>query len=251
MAEQQEHTPNPMVPEELDAFLTWWKAHGNKLLIVACLLLAVTMGWNYYQKSARTKEAVASQRLSESRTATDLEALLGEPGTATIKPLAQLKLAKAYFDAAQYALAGETYDALLAASPEHPMADVARVGKAHVLEAETQFEDALAAFEAFLSSVKAGEEHYLTPEATFGKARCLGSLGRKAEALALLDTFVLTHEDTMWAASAENLKGVIERRAGKPIASAPSLLEQLTTIMPEPMPEAAPVAPVATNAVAP
>ena len=89
----------------------------------------------------------------------------------------RLRLAKSYFDGANYDAALALYTELEGKAPDG-FADVPPVGKAQCLEALGRFDEALKAFDAAAEN----EKSFLRLTAQLGAARCLAQAGDRAKA---------------------------------------------------------------------
>ena len=125
----------PETIDELEAFKDWWDAHGNKVTIVLIAVLALVVG---FQQFTRWREKSAERAMSafdQARTPEALEELIAAGKSAAVTPLARLRLAGVYFAEGKYDLSQSVYDAFLKSNGKHPLADVAKLGLAHCLEA--------------------------------------------------------------------------------------------------------------------
>lgn len=184
------------VPEVLD-FLK-----ENAIAIVVGVLVAVIgfVGFTIFKNSRAAKVDTASALLANSSTVPQFQEIIANYGETPAAPLAQLSLASAYYDQAQYELARDGFQQFIAANPEHTMAAAAELGVAQSLEALAQYDEALAGYDAFL--VKHAD-NYLAASATFGKARVLEAQQKYAEAKVLYEEFIAANPDSRWLGRAE------------------------------------------------
>ena len=184
------------VPEVLD-FLK-----ENAIAIVVGVLIAAVafVGYSAWKNSRAAKVDTASALLANSSTVPQFQEIIANYGETPAAPLAQLSLASAYYDQAQYELARDGFQQFIAANPEHTMAAVAELGVAQSLEALAQYDAALAGYDAFL--VKHAD-NYLAASATFGKARVLEAQQKYAEAKTLYEEFIAANPESRWLGRAE------------------------------------------------
>jgi len=213
------------LPEELLPVYDWWHAKGRQTVTVAAIALAiVALGLIVNQNhKARSRQAV--ERLLAADSIEELEALVSQYGRTGAGRLAQLRLAKAYYDAGQYDNALARYDAYARKASDR-FADIAVIGRAHVLEAKGEVAAAQAAFAAFRQE---NPDHFLTPQAILGEARCLAVSGDKEAARKLLDLLIAVKAGTDWEDRAGNLKEIVARYEKR---EAVSLFDQADLLLP-------------------
>lgn len=188
--------------DEIEALKGWWQAHGDKISILAIVILAGVIGFQQYGRWSARKDARAMTAYDQARTPEALEALINENTSKTITPLARLRLGSAFFQQEKYALAESVYETFLKETPNHELADIAKVGLAHALEANGLVEEAAEKFKAFMDSKP---DSFLAPMATIGLGRTLILAGRSDEGKAVLDLFITETAGTRWAAFADEI----------------------------------------------
>ena len=176
---------------ELIPLVEWWEKDGKQTvtwLLVAAIAVGGWYGWKNHRAATR---AAASDAVVNAYTTEEIEEAVSKfSGTASAGAL-KLRLAKNYFDNGRYEEALAQYEALEGNAPDG-FADVPVVGKAQSLEALKRFDEALAAFDAF---VQASPKGYLTLTAQLGAARCLAESGKKGEALKRLQALKDANKD--------------------------------------------------------
>ena len=176
---------------ELIPLVEWWEKDGKQTvtwLLVAAIAVGGWYGWKNHRAATR---AAASDAVVNAYTTEEIEEAVSKfSGTASAGAL-KLRLAKNYFDNGRYEEALAQYEALEGNAPDG-FADVPVVGKAQSLEALKRFDEALAAFDAF---VQASPKGYLTLTAQLGAARCLAESGKKDEALKRLQALKDANKD--------------------------------------------------------
>jgi len=204
-------TPDPdsgsgdPVESLISAVVGSWK----ELLIGLALAAAIIVSVSYYRHKTREARERAFTQLALASTASQLNEILGQfPGTKAAE-LAAFKIARAQYDAGQYAEADDSYAAFLKNHPKHFMAPAAQLGRIHCREAIGQFEDALAEYRRFAALNPAQTALVIT--ARLGEARCLRQTDNPADALALYENLILETLDLDWQPLIEELKSSTER----------------------------------------
>ena len=132
--------------QEVKSILPWLLAAG---IVVA--------GYHGVRKYMADKRAAAAEAVSNAYTTAELEDAAAKfKGTKT-EGVLRLRLAKSYFDSANYDSALEIYESLEGKAPDG-FEGVPAVGKAQCLEALGKFDEARAAFDAF---AEANEKSFL------------------------------------------------------------------------------------------
>jgi len=188
--------------DEIEALKGWWNKHGDKISILAIAVLAVVIGFQQYGRWSVRKNARAMTAYDQAQTPEALEELINENASKTITPLARLRLGSAFFQQEKYALAESVYETFLKETPNHELADIAKVGLAHALEANGLVEEAAEKFKGFTESQP---DSFLAPLATIGLGRTLILAGRRDEGKAVLDLFITETAGTRWAAFADEI----------------------------------------------
>jgi predicted negative regulator of RcsB-dependent stress response len=199
-------------PPELHKALDFFERHGTALLVVSGIALAVVLGVTLFRRYAATTRQQASSLLHSVTSVQDLDNLVSRYGSTPAAPLAELKLAKTYFDAGNYEAAASRYDEFSKNHPDHPMALVAVLGRIHCTEAMGQTDQALAAFSSFLEQ---HPKHFLSAQALFGKGRCLETLGKTADARTLYEDALAAEPDGPWAPRLEEQIASVKRRMSR------------------------------------
>lgn len=164
---------------ELVPLVEWWEKDGKQTVTWLLVAAVAVGGWYGWKNHRAAVKAAASDAVVNAYTTEEIEEAVSKfSGTATAGAL-KLRLAKSYFDNGRYEEALAQYEALDGQAPDG-FADVPAVGKAQCLEALKKFDEARAAFDAF---VQASPNGYLTLTAQLGAARCLAQAGKRDEAL--------------------------------------------------------------------
>lgn len=202
--------PPTNLPEELLPVYDWYKKNGKDTLLYVIIALiaaiACTKGCDYI----KNRNVTASAALINANDVESLENINGLYARTRVAPIISLRLAKAYYEAGNYAQAEEQYNAFLSKNSRHPLAPQAKLGRASSLEAEQKFDEAKDAY----AELAADKSAAIYPEAILGQARCLAALNDKAAANDLLDRLAIDKKDTRWESQAETLRGVINRFSG-------------------------------------
>ena len=219
------------LPEELLPLFDWWHGEGKKTVLLV-VMAAVIVGLGVlYRHHLGAQARLSSEQLLAAKSVEELETL-ANGGNAGANALAKFRLAKSYYDAGRYDEALALYEAL-AKKQSHPFAATAILGKAHVLEAQDQPEEARTLFNDFRSQ---NPDHYLAPQAVIGEARCMATQGAKDGAMALLDVLIAAKADSQWEHIAENTRDIIARYEKR---EKRSLFDQADIFATELMPTAA------------
>ena len=197
------------LPIEMLPLYDWWRANGGQFLITL-LTTAILVGgvWAFVQYR-EAKISGANKELMQASSVEDLESVVAKYGSTKAGNAARLRLAKAYFDASNYEESLNTYNTCLSKGAPNGFVEIAKLGRAHALEALNRLDDALAAYQAF---DKESAGHFLQPQAKMGIARIYTLQGKKDEAKKLLENLKAqkTHNST-WEMAVANLEGVVNR----------------------------------------
>ena len=158
--------------QEVKSILPWLLAAG---IVVA--------GYHGVRKYVANKRAAASESVASAYTTEELEDAAAKFKGSKADGVIRLRLAKSYYDSANYESALEIYESLVGKAPDG-FEDVPGVGKAQCLEALGKYDEARAAFDAF---AEANEKSYLALTAKLGSARCIAQAGDRAKAIETLE----------------------------------------------------------------
>lgn len=197
------------LPIELLPVYDWWKTNGSQFavtLTTAAILLAGAWAFKEYRQQRISK---ANAELLQASSLEDLETAVAKYGSTKAGNATRLRLAKAYFDAANYEEALNTYNTCLKKGAPAGFAEIATLGRAQALEGLNQLDEALAAYEAF---DKESAGHFLQPQAKMGIARIYALQGKKDEAKKLLENLKAQKTgNATWEMAIANLEGVVDR----------------------------------------
>ena len=158
--------------QEVKSILPWLLAAG---IVVA--------GYHGVRKYVTNRRAAASESVANAYTTEELEDAAAKFKGSKVDGVIRLRLAKSYYDSANYESALEIYESLEGKAPDG-FEDVPAVGKAQCLEALGKYDEARAAFDAF---AEANEKSYLALTAKLGSARCIAQAGDRAKAIETLE----------------------------------------------------------------
>ncbi len=213
--DHKQNTPTPIkaipenLPEELLPLYDWWKSKGPHFLMTLGTVALVAGGAWVFQTYRTNKISNANQEFLRANSLEELEGVVAKYGSIKVGNAARLRLAKAYFDAAKYEEALETYDLCIRKGVPDGFQAVADLGRAHALEALNRLDDALVAYEGFVSNQA---EHFLMPQAKMGVARVYTLQGKKDEAKKLLENLKAEMTDKpAWEMAVANLEAVVAR----------------------------------------
>jgi len=183
--------------QEVKSILPWLLAAG---IVVA--------GYHGVRKYMADKRAAAAEAVANAYTTEELEDAAAKFKGSKTEGVIRLRLAKSYFDSANYDSALEIYESLEGKAPDG-FEGVPAVGKAQCLEALGKFDEARAAFDAF---VEANEKSFLALTAKLGSARCIAQAGDRAKALEALEALKATvGDDTLDKSRVESTIEIVKR----------------------------------------
>ena len=171
------------IPEELLPVIEWWEKDGKQTLVMVLAAAVVVAGWYGVKGWRESRRVAAADALMSSYSVEELEESAAKFGSSDSGAAIKLRLAKKYFDAERFQEAMDLYAALDGAAPAG-FAEVPVVGKAQCLEALERYDEAVAAYDAFVAAQPAS---YLVLTAKLGAARSIAAGGDKAKALERLE----------------------------------------------------------------
>ena len=197
---------------ELLPLIEWWEKDGKQTVIWLVVAAVAVGGWYGWKNHKAAVKAAASEALVSAYTTEEIEDAVSKFSGSATEGALKIRLATSYFDAGKFDAALEQYEALIGKAPDG-FADIPVVGKAQCLEALGKFDEAAAAFDAF---VEANPTNYLTLTAKLGAARAIAQAGDKAKALARIDELKAANkEDGIEKARIEATEAVIKRYGQK------------------------------------
>ena len=158
--------------QEVKSILPWLLAAG---IVVA--------GYHGVRKYMADRRAAAAEAVANAYTTEELEDAAAKFKGSKAEGVLRLRLAKSYFDSANYDSALEIYESFKDKAPDG-FEGVPAVGKAQCLEALGKFDEARTAFDAF---AEANEKSFLALTAKLGSARCIAQAGDRAKAIEALE----------------------------------------------------------------
>lgn len=168
--------------QEVKSILPWLLAAG---IVVA--------GYHGVRKYVANRRAAASEAVANAYTTEELEDAATKFKGSKIDGVIRLRLAKSYYDSANYDSALDIYESLVGKAPDG-FEDVPVVGKAQCLEALGKYDEARVAFDAF---AEANPKSYLLLTAKLGSARCVAQGGDRDKAIAALEALKATLDDDL------------------------------------------------------
>lgn len=197
------------LPEELLPLYDWWKTKGPAFLTALLTAAVLTGGVFAFRAYRAAKAASANHDILKASSLEDLENVVAKYGSTKAANTARLRLAKAYYDAANYGAALQTYDDCLRKGAAKAFREIAELGRAHAIEGLNRLDEALAEFQLFEQKHSG---HFLYPQAVMGVARVLTLLGRKDEAKNRLEKLKAEKSNnTAVEMAIANLDGIITR----------------------------------------
>lgn len=194
--------------EDVEALRELWRRYGMSLVLGLALVVLVISVAGFVRVRRRLARDRAAQLYASARSVTDLENVIERHGSSSVAPLALLRLAKQYFDAGNYDMALNKYEAFALEYPGHLAADIAHVGRLQCLDAQGEWDEARQGFADF---ARDNPGHYLAPESVLGEARCLEQLGRHGEARVIYEDFIAANEGSPYVNRAEEALKLVSR----------------------------------------
>lgn len=221
-----ENTENPppvdhsLEQAEVADVAQFFQQYGRPILLAVGVAVAAYLAVTLYQ-NRQARAGAEADRMLDSGDPDQLRALIAQYPNSAAAAAAELRLAREYYDRADYAAALALYGDFAARRPGHPMALTAKLNVAICLEALGRTGDARTAYQAF---AQAHPDHFLAAQARFGEARSLEQDGQYAEAKAVYENFRADQPDSPWNQVAEMAVKSIEMkiRAARAEASAPA-----------------------------
>jgi tetratricopeptide (TPR) repeat protein len=235
-------TPQELPGDELAQLKAFLDKNGRLITWALFVALLVVLGVVMYRRRTEEKRARAMDILATGTSHRDFETVIDKYASTPAAPWALLRLAKTYYDSANFTTAEEKYAEFKERFPSHEMAPAAELGRVQCWEASGRMQEALDGYTAFTERHR---NHFLMPQAQLGQGRCLEALGRFAEAKALYEDFLAQRPDSGWAQGVEALltevtetmesmsAGPSSATNALPIISLPSVTNALS-VMPVP-----------------
>ena len=179
------------IPEELLPLVAWWQKDGKQTVIALAVVGAAILAWNGYKNYREVRRVDAGSALISANGVEELEEAVSKYGSTEAGAGLKLKLAKAYYDAANYSGAADLYAELDGKAPVG-FEDVPALGVAECLEAQEKYGEAAKAYADFIEA-KAASPFVL--EAKFGAARVKAAAGDRDGAVKDLEAVKATFKD--------------------------------------------------------
>ena len=240
------------IPEELLPVIEWWEKDGKKTLVAVAVVAVAILGYYGIKDYRAAQRAAAGDAFLNAESVEQLESAVADYGSSKAGPALKLRLAKAYYDARSYDSALEIYNALVTSgTAPKGFEDIPELGIAQCLEAQEKYDEAIAAYDAF---VDAKPESPFAFEAKLGAVRTIAAKGEKDKALERLAAIKdAVKDDESRKALAESTEDLVKRWEKRSLFDLASTIdetakaaEEATPAVEEPAPAPAAVeAPVA------
>ena len=241
--EPQPQTPPP-ANEDAKQFSQWMAEYGRPALIGLAVAVVLLLGISIWRTQKASKAEAAVQALFQGRSPEEFQQLASTDPEAPTAPLALATAAAEFYAQNRYDEALAAYQSFLSQYPAHMLVPDAQIGVAASLEAQDDFAAAAEAYEAFAA---ANANSSLRPQAVMGAARCREQLGDFNAARALYEDFIAANPDSTWLPQAESGLLFLKKAERAKNLPAPVAVEAAPA---EAAPEAAPAAVEAAPAAA-
>ncbi len=143
--------------EQVEKIKQWWKENGSSVIAGLVIGVGGLFGWRYWVDYRDNQAAQASEHFErmvqaieqgqDAKAIEEANAILDDYGSTAYAAMAQLALARAHVDQAQYDEAAAALQALIDSKPDRAIEMVARKRLASVRLQQQRFDDALATLE--------------------------------------------------------------------------------------------------------
>lgn len=210
---------------DLHKVVDFIRNYGSRIAWGVLLILSIITAIIWYCRSSYKKEERASRELFSARSLQELEEVVEKYDTTKIAPIALIKLAKAYFDVGNYALAQEKYMEFIRRFPKHQMSSMAELGKINSIEALGKIDEAKSLYSEFISK---HPEHPETIMAQIGYARCLEQLGYYKDAYSGYVGIISNVHDSRWESYIKHLAEPTAKQLGIDISTEKNIVSNTT-----------------------
>lgn len=186
---------------DVQQFSQWMTEYGRPALIGLAVAVVVLLGLSIWRNQKAEKSTAAVQALFQARSPEEFLQMATLNPEAPTSPVALATAGAEFYAQNRYDEALNAYQRFLSSYAGHEMAPEAELGVAASQEALDDFASAAAGYEAF---VQAHPNNSLMPQAVLGAARCREQMGQFAEARSLYEDFIMAHPDSSWIPQAES-----------------------------------------------
>ncbi len=186
---------------DVQQFSQWMTAYGRPALIGLAVAVVVLLGLSTWRNQKAEKSAAAVQALFQARSPEEFLQMATLNPEAPTSPVALATAGAEFYAQNRHDEALNAYQRFLSSYAGHEMAPDAELGVAASQEALDDYASAAASYEAFL---EAHPDSTLVPQAVLGAARCREQMGQFAEARTLYEDFIMAHPDSSWIPQAES-----------------------------------------------
>ena len=215
---------------DVQQFSQWMTEYGRPALIGLAVAVVVLLGLSIWRNQKAEKSAAAVQALFQARSPEEFLQMATLSPEAPTSPVALATAGAEFYAQNRYDEALNAYQRFLSSYAGHEMAPDAELGVAASQEALDDFASAADGYEAF---VKAHPDSSLMPQAVLGAARCREQMGQFAEARSLYEDFIMAHPDSSWIPQAESgLLFLKKAERAKNAPARPAVSEKTTDAAP-------------------
>ncbi len=199
----------PESGDDVQHALAYLRERGPFLAMVLGAAVLVILVTAFVRHRSSRAELEAALQLAQAETVEEFEAVARNFSSTPPGAAALLGAAAEYFHAGDYGKAAEVYDQFLQKTPDHSMADLARLNRSACDEALERWEEARSGYASLLD---ANPGPHVTPQAALGLGRVLTAMGRETGARAVYEDVLLQHPDSDWNPQVEAALREVNRR---------------------------------------
>ena len=198
--EQQQEHKKELEQHEVQEVLGFLKRYGTLIgagVLAAAAVILINRGCAHMKTS---RQVQADQMLQMAQTTEQIAAVAEKYKSTPVGEIALLDLAKAFYNAGDYAAARDRYNEFLKNYKKSIRKPVAEIGLAFCTEADGNFAVAAEEYKAFINTYPNDQ---LTALAVLGMARSYEQAGNIDDARIALEDFLTDNPRSPWTRSAE------------------------------------------------
>lgn len=223
------------IPDELLPVVEWWERDGKQTLAILAVAAVLAGCWFGVKSWRQSRIDAAGDAFLNAESVEELEAAVASFGSSKAGPALRMRLAKAYYDARNYESALFAYGELQNNAPKG-FEDLPYLGAAECLEALERYDEALKAFDSFVTERPASPFVF---EARLGYVRVLAQSGDREGAqnriAAMKEEF---KDDSAATERLEAAEDLVKRWQKRSLFDAADAVAETLEQLDEPEPEA-------------